>query len=114
METREEIREEFLRYRLRTVRVNGSGFTVREMSGRCLEQAAPLIARMTDDESAETRALSAELGAIVTMHCLCDEDGIRLFGDDEIDLLRDRPLSYLETVFEAAFDLSGLGDDSGN
>lgn len=84
-----------------------AGF-VRELSGAQLEI---LMAAEKGDERLEgVRALSR-----VCCFCACDEDGDRLFKDGDLDRVReDVPFSRVKALAEAALDLSGLGDNSGN
>lgn len=56
----------------------------------------------------DTRGLRAK----VVMYAACDENGDRLFGDDDFDRVSSLPSPVLTELFDAAADLNGLTDES--
>jgi len=96
-----------LRRRVRAVEIDGEIFHVRALAGTQVEH-------MIENEGGESldgiRALS-----LVCCFCVCDESGERCYTDDQVDHIRDNaPFFLVKSLGEAALDLSGMGDDSGN
>lgn len=50
----------------------------------------------------------AEMPVRVILHCLVDEHGKRILGDDDFDLLSDFPFPVVMRVFAAVAKLNGL------
>jgi hypothetical protein len=56
--------------------------------------------------------LTLHLLAFLTAHCLCDANGVRAFGDDEVAWLEsNKTPELLEPIANAAIKLHGLADD---
>jgi hypothetical protein len=54
-----------------------------------------------------------ELGALMVCLCLCDENGKRVYSDDQIEEIREEAsIGYLKEFTEKALEVSGLGDDA--
>lgn len=88
-------------------RWNGSVY-VRELTGR--ERDAfenEILTGDPNDPDVNTENLRARL----LVRTLCDEDGERLFGDDEMDELAGKSGAVLSQLFEEAQDLNGMTAD---
>ena len=58
----------------------------------------------------KARELSTEnIRAKLLVRSICDSSGVRLFADNETELLGDLPADALDTLFTVAQKLSGLG-----
>ena len=97
----------FLRKRIKAVQVDDQTLHVRPLTGAQLEH---FIANESDERLDGVRALS-----VVCCYCACDETGARLFTDDDLQQIREEAdFAMVKAVAEAALDLSGLGDHTGN
>lgn len=76
---------------------------IREMNG---QERDTFEASITGEEGkANTRGMRARL----VMLCLCDEDGHRLFPNDEdFDVVNGKPASMLQEIADAIIELNGL------
>ena len=60
----------------------------------------------------KTRVLNTDnIRSKLLVRAICDQDGVRLFGDGEVDLLGDMPASVLDELFTVAQRLSGLSSN---
>jgi len=72
----------------------------------------------SDREQFEKMALNASGDGLSIMKSkmvavsLINEDGHRLFGDDEIASISSMPSGVVETIFEAIVELNGMGESS--
>jgi len=57
----------------------------------------------------KTRILNTDnIRAKLLVRAICDQDGVRLFTDNEVDVLGDMPAAVLDELFTVAQKLSGL------
>lgn len=54
---------------------------------------------------------TANVRARLAVQCLCDDQGVRLFGDDDADVLGHLRVDSLNRIFEVAQRLSGVSDE---
>ena len=54
---------------------------------------------------------NANMMGLVLVRCLCDEQGNRLYADDEAELIGKHPSKVLKPLLDVAMRLSGLGDE---
>lgn len=60
----------------------------------------------------ENSKTPARLAAEVVGRCLCDENGVRLFTDDEIGALAGKSARVLTRLAQACLEWNGLGDQA--
>lgn len=111
-EQRDELRAAFLKSRVAPVQVNGTQYFVKPLGSGHLEPVAALQPKAAEEDIGAVISLSA----LVVCYCLCDENGERLFSDQELALVRQQELDVLQPIAEAALEVSGLmgESDSGN
>lgn len=68
-------------------------------------------ASMVLTEGGDRRANMHNIRARLVARCLCDDEGNRLFSDDEIELLGAKSGAALARLFEVAKRLSGLSNE---
>lgn len=77
----------------------GGDVLVRSLSGSARDEIEAAFL------SGETKGLKA----LVVSLSACDESGVLLFKRDDMDQLQERSAAALERVFDAAWEISGLG-----
>lgn len=83
----------------------GGTVYVRELTGRERDQFEnEILTGDPNDPDVNTENLRARL----LVRTLCDEDGNRLFGDDQMDDLADKSGAVLSRLFEKAQELNGM------
>jgi len=94
----------------RTVNVPewGGDVVVRSISAK--ERADYTNSLMELDSKGEYRYKPGDLNSKLLARCLADEDGNRLFSDDEIDALGQKSAAVLDRLFKVAEEMNGLGD----
>lgn len=92
------------------VTVAGEECYIRPMNGGKI--AARVIELMRNIASEPHTYL--EMGALLVCVCLCDSEGKRLYGNDQVDEIREEASSdFLKEFIELALDISGLGEEPG-
>jgi len=88
------------------------GAHVRPMSAKALGQFLKMTKRDDDEDELSTEE-NLHAAAFMTTHCLCDELGVRVFTDAEVDWVEsNKTMELLEPIAQAAAKLHGLiGDD---
>lgn len=61
------------------------------------------------DEDDNTTGLRNMVAFVST--CMCDEQGNRIFSDDELNLLDTRSTDVIQRIFDEAAKLNGMGKD---
>ena len=87
------------------------GAHVRPMSAKALGQFRKMAA---PDDAPDEQPFEETLYllAFLTTQCLCDDKGIRVFGDDEVDLVEStKTAELLEPIANAAIKLHGFSMD---
>ena len=84
---------------------------VKSMSaGQRNKLAALMIASSGRDFDVDLSQLPGVMANVVAWCCV-DETGKRLFQDSDVDALNEKHGDALQTIFDAAMRVSGLGDD---
>lgn len=86
---------------------DGSVF-VRMLDADGVSQLASLADQVTKGSETSEIAFLFKVAALTTS----DESGSRLYGDDEVDVIKRWPFKALERVAEAALELNGMDDAS--
>lgn len=87
----------------------GGTVRVRSLSGAERDAYEAHIVQLKADGSRSLNVKNLR-GKLVSLSCV-DEDGARLFSDEDADALGDKSAAALERVFDVARKLSGLSDD---
>jgi hypothetical protein len=84
-----------------------AAFRLREMSGSDRDRFE--IAAFKEDEEGKRHVQPLHLRSRMVALCLVDENGVRLYADDEVEQLADAiPASVIGKLFEAAQKLNGM------
>lgn len=105
---RAAIRRSGLKRELVEVEEWGGEVFIRAMSVRDREEFVELYGG--DDEDADNAPYPADVW--LALKCVCDEDGNRLFGEDDASVLLDQPMSAVQRVGKACMKLNGLTRDA--
>jgi hypothetical protein len=86
----------------------GGALIIQGMSGKQRDEwESSLVKQRRNRREIDTRNVRARLVA----RCLVNEDGSRMFGDEEADLLGDVRVDVLSQLFTVAQRLSGVSDE---
>jgi len=86
------------------------GAHVRPMSARALGEFQKMAAPEGEDDERPFE-LALHIMAFLVTHCLCDDQGVRVFGDDEVDWVEcNKRAELLEPIANAACKLHGFDD----
>jgi len=84
---------------------------VRPMSVKALGEFRKLAAP-EDTPDDVTFEMTLHLMAFLTAHCLCDNEGARVFGNEDIGWIEEnKTAELLEPIANAAMELHGLTED---
>jgi hypothetical protein len=90
------------------VRELGGDLIIQGMSGKQRDEwESSLVKQKRNRREIDTRNVRARLVA----RCLINDDGSRMFGDEEADLLGDVRVDVLSQLFAVAQRLSGVSDE---
>jgi len=89
--------------------VFGEKVHIRTLSGG--KMAAEIIDLLQQVEGKPS--LIIDVGAMLVVACLCDQEGERLYKDDQLEEVKNEAaIGFLTEFVEAALDHSGLNDDA--
>lgn len=94
-------------YQLKTkiVQLENGEVMIKEFTTASREQFEMLAVKM---QSGAAKNMKAKL---ISMSCV-NEDGSRIFGDDEIDKISQMPSSITEVLFNEILNINGMGSDA--
>jgi hypothetical protein len=91
------------------MQVDGETVYIKSLNGGAI--AVKIIEILT--KLSKEPQLIAEAGALLVVACLCDEHGVRIYADDQVDYVREEAsISFLAAFTEKALDFTGLADDA--
>jgi hypothetical protein len=93
----------------------GGSVLIREMTGSERDHYEAMISGTTVNTKSKTKQLNLEnIRARLVAVCLIDENGQRLYKDNEVYLLGKLGVAGLNRVFDACCVLSGISDEDKN
>jgi hypothetical protein len=97
-------KDAYLKKRLITIEHGGETYYARTLVGENLEE----ILKLDGNESLE----GVRASCLVCCRCACGADGVRVFTDDELQMVRTEvDFAITSAVAKAVMEASGLGDD---
>jgi hypothetical protein len=99
-----------LAIRPKVVAVDLSEFGVKDVNVRSISARERVeIVRLSNAEADREANLASQLK--LATFALCDDDGNRLFADDEADALKDLPAAVIDSIVAAWLQLNGIGQE---
>jgi hypothetical protein len=87
------------------------GAHVRPMSVKALGEFKKMAAP-DDADDAQPFEMTMHLMAFLVAHCLCDDEGVRVFRDDEVDWVEcNKTMELLDPIASAAVKMHGFDMD---